>query len=51
MDTEKALDFLKQHQLMPDDLELTETQIDTYENVRKFFHGRIARRKPTIRLK
>ena len=37
MDTEKALDFLKQYQPMPDDLELTETQIDIYDNVRKFF--------------
>ena len=37
MNIEKALEFLKQHQPMPDDSELEKAIIDEYDEVRKFF--------------
>ena len=33
----KAISFLKEHQPMPSDDELTEDEIGKYEEVRKFF--------------
>lgn len=37
MTTNEALDFLRQHQPMPADIELSQDLIDKYDEVRKFF--------------
>ncbi|MBV9469789.1 MAG: HEAT repeat domain-containing protein [Abitibacteriaceae bacterium] len=37
MDKEEALGFLRQHQPMPDDNDLSQAEIDKYNEVRKYF--------------